>query len=1190
MDRPVATVMVVAAVVVFGWVSLQRTPVDLMPELSYPTITVRTEYPGAAPEEVEDAISRPIEEYLGTVEGMVGMTSVSRAGSSDVVFRFAWNTPLDLAIQKVRERLSFVELPDAASSPLILRYDPTLDPILTLAIVSDSMPPDALRTFVEEEVEGELEELEGVAMVRVTGGQESVIRVALDEQRLAAYQLSVDTIVERLRAENVNVAGGLLEEGQLEYLVRTVNEFQSLDDIRETVVALRGDARVRLADVADVTAAVRDREVLTRIGPNESVLVAIYKDADSNLVATADRVRARLFGRAPPAGGDDEAADAGEDAGSVGADGSDTAAAGDGSGGDAEPATTDASADADGSGEAEPRGRALPLAEAAPAGTQFVVLTDQSTYIRSAIDEVESTAMLGGLWAIVILFVFLRSPYATFVIGLAIPLSVLATFAPLRLLGVSLNIMSLGGLALGIGMLVDNAVVVLESIVRCREDGDDPREAALRGTREVAGAVVASTLTTVAVFFPIVFVEGVAGQLFGDLALAVVLSLLASLVFALLFVPMMAVLQGRLTPAADAGGGPVESIGNIVRGLVRVSSLSAARDDLRGAAAAVAGRAPVVRWLSLGLVGVWVAARSLIWGAVELAARIVAVAGVVLATIAGAIVYVAARAVWMLLTPPLGLFEWGLRGFTAGYAALVAATLRARWVVVLLAAGAVAWTVTAYQQLGMELIPELRQGVFTAEIRLPIGTRLEQTAAALARVEARLEGVPEIDRISTFIGRNDDELDASDQGEHYAELTVVVRDPGADPAAEDRAAAAVRRAVAVEPAARVELRRPTLFSLAAPVAVEVRGERLDALAETAAQVEAAVRADPALTDVRSSARDGFPEIRVRFDRERIAALGLTTRQVADVVRAKVQGEQATELRVADRSVDIEVALARSDVSDVAALRTMVVAFEATPGAALLATGAVVPPTTARPIRLDAVADVEVGRGPAEVRHVDGQRAAVVTAGSSIVDLERATDELRARLGDVTLSEGQLLLVSGQSEEMEQARAGLSFALLLAVFLVYVVMASTFESLIGPAVILLTIPLALFGVVGVLWWTGTPVSVVALIGVIVLAGIVVNNAIVLVDTILARRRAGEAKAAAIVAACATRLRPVLITTTTTVLGLVPMAMEVGEGAEIRRPLAWVLIAGLSVSTVLTLVVIPTVYSLLTPGDRPATPRP
>ncbi|MCB9530583.1 MAG: efflux RND transporter permease subunit, partial [Myxococcales bacterium] len=307
-------------------------------------------------------------------------------------------------------------------------------------------------------------------------------------------------------------------------------------------------------------------------------------------------------------------------------------------------------------------------------------------------------------------------------------------------------------------------------------------------------------------------------------------------------------------------------------------------------------------------------------------------------------------------------------------------------------------------------------------------------------------------------------------------------------------------------------------------------------------------------------------------------------------RAKVQGEQATELRVADRSVDIEVALARSDVSDVAALRSMVVAFEATPGAALLATGAVVPPTTARPIRLDAVADVEVGRGPAEVRHVDGQRAAVVTAGSSIVDLERATDELRARLGDVTLSEGQLLLVSGQSEEMEQARAGLSFALLLAVFLVYVVMASTFESLIGPAVILLTIPLALFGVVGVLWWTGTPVSVVALIGVIVLAGIVVNNAIVLVDTILARRRAGEAKAAAIVAACATRLRPVLITTTTTVLGLVPMAMEVGEGAEIRRPLAWVLIAGLSVSTVLTLVVIPTVYSLLTPGDRPATPRP
>jgi len=1200
-DRPVATLMLVVAVVVFGWVSLQQLPVNLMPELNYPTLTVRTEYAGAAPEEVEDEISDPIEELVGTVEGIVSVTSVSRAGSSDVQLQFQWDTDLDLASQKVRERVALIDFPDAADPPLILRFDPTLDPIMRLAVSGD-IPLRQLRHYAEEELQPALEKIDGVALVRVLGGEEEVIRVAIDEGRLQTFGLDISAVGDRLTAENVNVAGGVLYDGEIEYLVRTLNEFESLDEMRDLVLAMRNGAPIRLRDIGTVERTVRERTVVTRANGNESIELAIFKEADANLVEVAEAVKVALYGpgMAPEtpelAGSEGSAGQGGGEAdrvtsGSGAADGSTAAAegssAGDGSG--------DPGADAGGqAGEGRPGGpgRTPPIASLAPDGVQILTLTDQSTYIRAAIAEVGNTAFTGALWAILVLLLFLRNGYATVIIALAIPLSVIATFAPLRMMGVSLNIMSLGGLALGIGMLVDNAIVVLEAIFRCREEGDDPRRAAIRGTAEVGAAVVASTMTTVAVFAPIAFVDGVAGQMFGDLALTVVLSLLASLVQALFVVPMMSVLPVRVLSAGSISGNLRSRV------VAPWGSVATARSDAAGLRAWWV-RVGVAARLSLGLfwVALWpmLVVRGVAAAALELTSRLLWMLLLVLAWGAHYTGVVTAFLLRWSIGLVLAAFAWGFRYVERAYRLMLALSVRNGWAI-LLACGALIWmTVQVVPRLGTQLIPELHQGEFTAILRLPVGTRLEQTVAVVASLEDQLTANPTIARVASFVGRDEDSLETSDQGEHYAELTIQVAPSDDLILAEEQAMQAVREAAARVPALSSELIRPTLFSVSAPVTIEVRGYRLPALKATADRIVERLQGVAGVRDVRSSIGRGFPEVRISFDRERLALYGLEVRTVAEAVRRKVQGQAVTTVREDARSIDVEVALRVLDVSTVEQLRALQVGQVTAPVNTADATtaalsGVSASPSTAQPgiVTLGAVADITIAEGPSEIRHLDGQRAAVIQAGTSLLDLGSVTESLLLIIDDMHIENGQSIMLAGQADEMESARNNLLFALALAIFLVYVVMASTFESLVGPLVILTTIPLALIGVVGILSATQTPVSVVAVIGVIILAGIVVNNAIVLVDSILQHRRDGQALERAIVEACTIRLRPVLITTLTTVLGLLPMAFESGEGGEIRQPLALVIMAGLTSSTLLTLFVIPVVYRYV--GEIAGPPAP
>ncbi len=1105
--RPVAVLMVFLAVMVFGGFSIRLLPINLMPDISYPKLTVRTEFAGAAPGEVENNVSRPLEEMLGVVTGLTRIESISRAGYSDVILEFAWGTDMDEAGQDVLEKLDTVQpnLPDGVDQPLILRYDPTLDPVLTLSLGGEGARFEGvaglklLRRIAERDVRRLIEPVDGVAAVKIKGGLEEEVHVELDEGKLRRTGIGIDTVIRRLEAENINLAGGTMRDGRTRYLVRTVNEFRDLKDIGEIVIVRREGRDVRLRDVARVEPGYKDREVITRVDGHEAVEIEVYKEADANIVEMAHAVRDKLDRKVRP--------------------------------------------------RLERQYDAV-----------VDVASDRSRFIESSIAEVRNTAIVGGLLAVLVLFFFLRDLRSTLIVAVSIPVSVLVTFAPLSIAGVSLNIMSLGGLAMGVGMLVDNSIVVLESIHRCKQEGDDMVTATLRGAQEVGSAVFASTLTTIAVFFPMVFVEGVAGQMFGDLGLAVVFSLLASLAVALFLIPMLASRTGLLAGEAS----PVGVFRGLGRSWSRWSSVSELLEHFRG----VRAKPWRIIWLPYALL------RFVLHLVFELFGTVVlTVAVLVLAVVLG-IGWALGRVLGLLVTPPLWLFGRLLAGLQAIYPPVIRWCLRNRVFVFLVFLGSLAFVGWGVQKLDTELIPALHQGEFSVELRMPVGTPLKQTDITTRPVEGEiLEEAPHLESLTVTIGSERDEGDSADRGEHTARLRMTLEhapDPGLRlptggeraqaQQREDEALAAVREMLEGVPDVSVSVTRPVLFSFKTPIEVEVRGNDLEELGESTRLVAERMQRVEGLRDVEASIRPGSPEIHIVYDRDTLARLGLDVRTVAERIRDKVQGAEATQLARGDRKVPIRVRLSGAADATVAELRELVVN-----------------PGMGRPVPLHAVADINVSRGPNEIRRIGQQRVGLVTANVEGVALGAVSGRIAESLDELSLPQGVTTAVTGQSQEWETSSASLYLALGLSIFLVYVIMASQFESLVYPLLILFTIPLALVGVIGVLWWLKIPLSVVVFLGTIMLAGIVVNNAIVLVDYAGQLKARGLSTSEALEMAGRVRLRPILMTTLTTMLGLLPMAMGMGDGAEIRAPLAITVVAGLGLSTVLTLVVIPTLYA-------------
>jgi HAE1 family hydrophobic/amphiphilic exporter-1 len=1072
-EHPVAVWMIAVAVVVFGLVSYAQLPLNLMPDISYPTLTVRTEYAGAAPEEVESQVSRPLEEALSTVEGLVEIESRSRAGISDVVLEFDWDTPMNGASQDVRERLQTTFLPDGAGRPLILRYDPSLDPILRIA-VSGTDDLVALRDYADRELKRKLETIDGVAAVTVRGGLERLVLVEPREDWLAARGVTLSQLTSLLSAENVNVAGGIVREGENEYLIRTLNEFSTLEEVRALAVVRADGVRVPVGEIAEVREGSADAEVVAELDGKPAVELEVYKEADANIVTVARGVKAAL--------------EAGE----------------------------------------------------LPEGHAFAVLDDQARFIEASLANLYDDAVLGGLLAILVTFVFLRDWVATGVISTAIPISLVCTFAAMYLGDISLNLMSLGGISLGVSMVIDSGTVVLESIQNHIDAGKSRMQAAIDGTAEVATAVFASVLTSMAVFFPIVFVEGIAGQIFKDLALTVVFSLAASLVVALVFIPMLAARRLEIPR-------PPERLRDVPG--------SSPRDAL------VELRRPRRFWM-----WPWALVRFVVHGLLA-----------TMAALFSALTALAARAGLSVVVFVFGLFNRiSLRiadAFLAVYdpvvarfAGWLAAALRRPGLVLVLGAGSFVLGLTMLGNAGAELVPTVHQGRFTVELALPVGTPLEKTTAVVDAVEREVRGLPGIASLYTVVGTERRADSKPDEGENTARMLVEMTPGGDLEAREATLMAAMRAELADFPRLESRFRRPALFSFRTPVEVVLHGHDLDTLRAASAAGLAALDGVPGLTDIRSSMSRGYPEVRVRYDRERLDKLGLGVGDVASAVRAKVQGERATRLSRGERRVDLLVRLAERDRDSVASLRAINVNPRLTP-----------------PIRLDAVADVEEGEGPSEIRRIDQQRAVVISANLTGFDLSGAGTAVKAALERTALPAGVEFEIGGQNRELERSTGSLQLALGLAVFLVYVIMASTFESVRDPFVILFSVPLALVGVAGGLWLKDTPVSVVVFIGLIVLAGVVVANAIVLVDAANRLREEGRSLNEAIREAAAVRLRPILITALNSVLGLMPLALGFGEGAEIQRPLAITVIFGLASSTFLTLVVVPVVYALVT-GER------
>ncbi len=1007
--RPVATCMAVLIVVILGVISFLKIPVDLLPEITFPRVTVSTTYRNVGPLEMETLVTVPVEKAVSSVEGVEDITSTSVEGRSQVRVSFGWNKNLEVAVSDIRARIDRIrdDLPPGAEAPVVSKYDVNASPIMFIG-VSGQMDPVALRTFVEEEIRYRLERVAGVAAADIRGGLEREIHVQLSLDRLKAFNLSADQVIRALRASNINLPAGSLGRAHLEVSVRTLGEFTNLDQLRNTVVATRDGTPIYVKDVGEVEDSFKDLNHEVRIHGSHAVVISLLRQPSANTIAVVDRVKQAIEG----------------------------------------------------------------INQELPA-VKVTVLRENAHYIRNAVDNVTLAAVWGGMLALCVLLFFLRSLRSTVVIATAIPISIVATFALMYFQGFSINIISFGGLALGIGLLLDNSVVVLENIYRHHEAGTERREAVLTGTREVAGAITASTLTTVVVFLPLIFVPGSAGILFKQLAWVVFFSLAASLMVALTVVPVLAHhLLGR------PGQGRT---GRFLSRLSRAGSSS-----------------------QTGLDNVY-----------------------------------------------QGLLRW---------------CLRHRFTVVAAAALLLSSSLFLYQGIGSEFMPRADEGNVLILAETEAGSKIEETDRAFRQLEAIVnQEVTEPYRNFTHFGQ----FGWRARGKNNGHVHIWLGSRNTRERSDQDIVRALRRRVSEVPGVRARVRassglwifRRLGFSDNDNLDVRIRGHDLDQLQRIARQVKDTMEGVDGIAGVRISRQGGQPEMGIRVDRERAASLGIPVETIARGLQASLGGTRATFYREGGNEYDVRVRLGDDDRANLSALLDQSVSDG-----------------SGRVLSLKNLVRLEERRGPMSIQRLNQERVVSISGEVAGREMAAAVADLQAAFAQIPLPQGMVIQVGGDFEEQQKAFGELRIGLLLALLMVYMVMAGQFERLIDPFVIMFAVPFAAIGVLASLHVTGTTFNVNSYIGIILLVGIVVNNAIVLVDYInLKMREEGLSVVDAVVLAGRTRLRPILMTTLTTVLALVPLALAWGEGGEIQAPMARVVIGGLLTSMLVTLVLIPVLYA-------------
>jgi HAE1 family hydrophobic/amphiphilic exporter-1 len=862
------------------------------------------------------------------------------------------------------------------------------------------------------------------------------------------------------------MSAGRVYDGQQEYLVRTLNQFASLAQLENMIVKQEEGRTIYLKDIARVIDGEKERTDITRVNNNEAIELAIYKEGDANTVTVAKAVNAKL----------------------------------------------------------------AELEKTLPEELSFTVIYDQSEFIVNAVDEVKNAAIVGGVLAMLVLYLFLGNFFNTIIISLAIPVSIIATFNLMFANDISLNIMSLGGIALAVGLLVDNAIVVLENIARYREKGASILDAAVQGTQEVSGAVTASTLTTLAVFFPLAFVTGFAGQLFSDQAITVTFALLASLIVALTLIPMLASRQFQsnkedMTSADDI---PDDHHQNTS------ATNTIPRSKLKKVAVVAA------KVLSFPI--------KLIFNYLPML-----ITKLIMLLFNGL-----AKVLGMTLTPAHKIFSLQFEKIAQGYAQLLEVTLRHRLFLVGASVVFAVAVMSLLPKIPVELVPEVEQAEFTLEITLPQGTPLTVTDTRLTELAAIVESDDRVKHSYSLAGSGSLMMSSASKGaENWGQLLIAVHNSRDIEAIKSL----VREQVAQMADVNAEIAQTEMFTTERPLQIILSGFDLEDLKRYSDQLVQMMSEDEQFIDINNSLRAGQPELKIRFDNERLAGLELRGADIADQLVTKIAGAVASKYNMQDRQVDILVRAEESARNSAQAVRQLTVNS-----------------AQSRSLPLSSVAEISESLGPNEINRIDQSRVAIVSASLAYGDLSEAAKKADGLINELFLPANIKGEVAGQNEEMNRSFASLMMALALAVFLVYLVMASQFESLLNPFIILFSIPLAVLGSVLGLYLTSTNISVIVLIGVIMLTGIVVNNAIVLVDRINQLRRSGMHKTNAIMEASRSRFRPIIMTTMTTVLGLSPLAFSSGEGAELRSPLAITVMSGLLLATVLTLLLIPVLYSL------------
>ncbi len=1006
--KPVTITMIVLIVVLLGVISLTRLPIDLFPKIEIPVAVVSTSYTGAGPQEIENLITKQIEGVIATVGNIDTVSSISSEGSSIVIAQFNNGTDMDFAALEIREKVDLIKgvLPDGATQPMVLKIDPNSTPIIQIAI-STKGDLAGLQSLAEDTFSQRLERLDGVASVSVGGGFVNEIEVAVNQNSLASYGLSINQLSQLLSASNINLPGGNVNKGEQKLAVRVVGEFNSLDEIKNMPITLATGDVIRLQDVATVKLNQKDISAISRTNGKDSINISVQKQSGKNTVQVADLINKEI----------------------------------------------------------ENLRKDYPNVE-------IDVVLDSSTMIKDSINTVVNNVLIGSVLAIVILYVFLKNIRTTLIIGTSIPISLIASFILLYFNGITLNMMTLGGLALAVGMLVDSAIVVLENIYRFRSEGYSRKEAAIKGASEVGMAITASTLTTIAVFLPIVFIDGMIGTIFKDFALTVTLSLGASLIVSLTFIPMLS--SKILKVESEKTDGKKRKLEFIYKIFDNISNKM---ENI--------------------------------------------------------------------------------------YKGLLIKSLKRRKTTIFISIVIFVVSIASLVGVGMEFFPTTDEGTISINISMPVGTQTDKIDGIAHIVEEKLTTIKEINKVFTNISSGN-VLMGGQAGSNSGSISVGLVKLNERNRSTDEVAEEIRNIVKDIPGAEISVQGTSstaMMTSGSPISISIKGSELKVLEEISNDFKNIIESVEGTRETKTSFSEGVPEVEILINKERSATYGLTTAQVASAVRGAATGTTAT--RYKDNGEEIDVVL--RSVGDVTESLSNFEQIDIT-----TPTGINIP--------LSQVADISVIKSPVSISRENQEK--VVTVNSQIVgrDLQSIVTDINAELQEYQLPEGYYYSMGGENKEMMEAFSQLLLALGLAVILIYMVMAAQFESLIHPFVIMFTIPLAFSGGALALFITDRAFGVTAFIGIIMLAGIVVNNGIVLIDYINILRSEGKERTEAITIAGPVRLRPILMTTLTTILGLIPLALGIGEGAELQAPMATVVIGGLVLSTVLTLVFVPVLYTI------------